>query len=263
MANSYWHRQSNGPLFPDLLWSRPENKLHAGKLLIIGGNAHGFAAVAEAFNQASNAGIGSTHVLLPNAIQKVVKMVLESADYTHSTPSGSFASKSLGDWLEHASWADGVLLAGDFGKNSETSIVLESFLRKHSGQVTITKDAIDYYYAHPQAVIDRKDTTLVLSIAQLQRLAREAHYPQAVTFSMDLLHLVDWLHDFTQKYACNIIVKHLENLFVAVDGQVSTTKSTQDLDDVWRVSTAAHASVWWLQNQGIPFQALTSSLVKN
>lgn len=261
MDRSYWHKQKDKPLFPDLLWSRPENRMYAGKLLIIGGNAHGFAAVAEAYSASTQAGIGTTRVLLPDAIQKVVKMILETADYAPSTPSGSFASKSLSEWLEHATWADGVLLAGDFGKNSETAVVLEKFLGKYSGQVTITKDAVDYFYAHPLAILDREATTLVLSIAQLQRLAREAHYPQAVTFSMDLLRLVDWLHGFTEQYNCNIVVKHLETVCIAVDGQISTTKTQQDIGDTWRVSTAAHASVWWLQNPSKSFESLTTSLV--
>lgn len=262
MDRSYWHKQGADPLSPDLLWSRPENRLHAGKLLIVGGNAHGFAAVAEAYNCSVQASIGTARVLLPDAIQKVVKMILETANYTPSTPSGSFATKSLSDWLEHAMWADGVLLAGDFGKNSETAIVLEKFVSKYSGTLTITKDAVDYFYAHPLAVLNREKTTIVLSIAQLQRLAREVHYPQAVTFGMDLLHLLDWLHDFTSHYACNIVVKHLDTLFVAVNGQVSTTKSHQDIGDTWRVSTAANASVWWLQNPNKTFEAITSSIFK-
>jgi len=58
MENTYWHKQTaEKPLFPDMLWSKPENKSHAGKLLIIGGNLHGFAAAAEAYNQATKAGI--------------------------------------------------------------------------------------------------------------------------------------------------------------------------------------------------------------
>ena len=37
------------PFFPDLLWSRPENKFHAGKLLIVGGNAQAALAPAQAY----------------------------------------------------------------------------------------------------------------------------------------------------------------------------------------------------------------------
>ena len=42
----YWHKQTaENPLYEDVLWARPENKHGAGKLLVVGGNLHGFAAV--------------------------------------------------------------------------------------------------------------------------------------------------------------------------------------------------------------------------
>src|SRR5690349_9866882 len=135
--HDYWHKQtSEKPLFPDLLWSRPENKRHAGKLTIIGGNLHGFAAPAIAFNTAQKAGIGNVNVVLPNAIQKLVGTFLPEATFAPSTPSGSFGSQSLAELLDTAAWADGVLLAGDVGKNSETTVVLEAFLQKYTGLAT-------------------------------------------------------------------------------------------------------------------------------
>jgi hypothetical protein len=76
---------------------------------------------------------------------------------------------------------------------------------------------------------------------------------------MDLLRLVDGLHEFTQMHHVNIITKHLDAFLVAASGQVSTTKITQELK-IWRVQTAASAAVWWLQNPAKPFEALTTSL---
>src|SRR6185369_8603868 len=131
MDRDYWLRQEAGkPLFPELEWSRPENRSQAGKLLIIGGNLHGFAAPAEAYAEATKAGIGTARVLLPDAVQKIVGRFLENGEFAPSTPSGSFSQKALNEWLIHSSWADGVLLAGDLGRNSETAIVLEKFLGK-------------------------------------------------------------------------------------------------------------------------------------
>ena len=50
MDRTYWHKQTvEKPLFPDILWSRPQNKRQAGKLLIVGGHAESFAAVGEAY----------------------------------------------------------------------------------------------------------------------------------------------------------------------------------------------------------------------
>ncbi len=141
MDKNFWLKQGSEPLFPDLLWSRPENKKQAGKLLIIGGNVHGFAAAGEAYAEASKAGIGTARVLLPDSLQKTVGRVFEAGEYAPSTPSGSFSQKALAELLDRANWSDGVLLAGDLGRNSETAILIEHFTEKYQGQLTFTKDA--------------------------------------------------------------------------------------------------------------------------
>jgi hypothetical protein len=262
MEREYWFRQEPGKLlFPDMEWSRPENRQQAGKLLIVGGNAHGFAAPAEAYAAATKAGIGTARVLLPDAVQKIVGRFLENGEFAPSTPaSGSFSQKALGELLNSAHWADAVLLAGDLGRNSETAILLEKFLGKSPGAVTLTKDAVDYAVSAPHTILTRESTLLVLSLSQLQRLSTAAKSPEPVVFSMDLLRLTEWLHNFTLEHRPYIVVKHLDTMFVAVDGKVSTTKLASGMP-IWRVVTAATGAVWWLQNPGKPFEALTTALM--
>lgn len=246
-------------MFPDLMWSRPENKRQAGKLLIAGGNAHGFAAPGEAYESAMKAGIGTARVLLPDSLRKTVGKVFAAGEYAPSTPSGSFNRRALAEVLALSQWADGVLLAGDFGRNSETAIMLEQLVSKHAGQLTLTQDAADYFLKTPSTPLERPDTLLVISFAQLQKLAASAGFTAAFTFDMDLLRLVETLHEFSARYAAGIIVKHLDIILVAVNGRVSTTKLAED-KEIWRVVTASVAAVWWLQNPGKTFEALTTSL---
>jgi hypothetical protein len=246
-----------------LLWSRPENRSAAGKLLIVGGNAHEFASPGAAYNEAIKAGVGTARVLLPDALQKTVGRVFEAGEFAPSTKtSGSFNQKALNEFLMQSNWADGVLFAGDFGRNAETAILFEKFLANWRGQLTLTKDACDYASSAPNAVLGREDTLLVLSLSQLQRLGIAAKTSSAITFGMDLLRLVEWLHEFTLAHAPFIVTKHLDTLFVAVNGRVSTTKLVEDLD-IWRVKTAARAAVWWLQNPTKPFEALTTAIERN
>lgn len=259
MDATHWQRQeSDKPLFSDLIWARPEHKGTAGKLLVIGGNLHAFSAPAEAFNQAEKAGVGRVRVMLPDATRKIVGRIMEHVEYGPSTPSGSFGQRSLSELLDTAAWADGVLFAGDLGKNSETAILIEKFTRTYTGQLTLTKDAADYAVSSPDMVANRHDTLLVVSFAQLQRLAVELGFTKAFTFDMDLLHLVDALSDLTKTYAPFIIVKHLDQIHCAANGRVISTKR-QDTN-VWRIRTATHAAVWWLQNPGKPLEALATSL---
>src|SRR3989344_7199327 len=114
IVEEYWLKQSTDqPLFPDLLWSRPENKAQAGKLLIVGGNLHGFTAPAGAYSAAEKAGIGVVRVILPDKLQKTVGKMIPEADFVTSTPVGSFGRQALAQMIEDARWANGVLLAGD------------------------------------------------------------------------------------------------------------------------------------------------------
>lgn len=260
MERTYWYKQTiDKPLFPDLIWGRPETRHTAGKLLIIGGNIHGFAAPALAFNEAVKAGAGTLRVLLPDVLQKTVGKLMPEANFTPSTPSGSLSQSALEEWLEHSAWADGVLIAGDLGRNSETAILLERYAAKSDALLTLTKDAVDYFTNLPAPILDRPNTTAVLSIAQLQKLALAARFKTTFTFSMDFLHLVGVLHEFTRQFSLNVIVKHLNTIFVAVQGKVSSTPATGE-QEFWRVPIAAHAAVWWLQNSARTFEALTTAI---
>lgn len=259
MDRSYWYKQQAGkPLFPDLLWSRPESKQRAGKLLIIGGNLHSIAAPAEAYQAAISAGVGTANVLLPDAVQKMVGF-LDNTSFVPSTPSGSFARSALAETLSLASLADAVLIAGDLGRNAETSIFLESFLSKFEGSVTITKDAADEILKMAALAVSRAQTTLVVSLAQLQKIFKVLRSSVAVTFSMSTLQLVDALHDVTKQYPVEIVVKHFDQMHVAVNGQVSSTKIDEKIA-IWRVKTASRVCVWRLQSPSNPFRALSTAL---
>ncbi len=257
-----WLKQTNtAPAFPDMAWSQPERRDQAGKLLIVGGNQYGFSAPAEAFAAASAAGIGVSRVLLPSKLKSTVGALFPEAEFAPSTPSGSFARMSLAELLDAAAWSDGVLLAGDVGHNSETALVLESFISKHSGQITITQDVAEYVITNPNVVLHRPSTTLVLSMGQLQKLAKHSKSSDPITQAMGLPELANWLSNFTTKHRVNIVTKHLDHVVVAVAGQVSSTPNNTATKP-WRVSTAARAATWWLQHPSQPFQAITTAMLE-
>ena len=263
---TYWHKQGKSPLYPDLIWSRPENKQAAGKLLIIGGHAYGFSAPAIAYQEAVAAGIGSARVLIPDHIKKQLEHFQGPSleiTYAPSTPSGSFASRSLAEMHDGASWADGILLAGDLGKNSETAIVIEKLLKATSHAITLTQDAVEYVITHPDSVLQRPHTTLVVNLNQLQRLFKSSKSPVAITHSMDLMQLIVVLHAWTKQYQVAVVVKHHDTILVAYKGEVSTTTNTDYMEDTWQIPIATHIAVWWLQNPTKTFQAMTSALIEH
>lgn len=261
MNQDYWHKQGEKALFPDLLWARPEVKSAAGKLLIIGGHAQSFAAAAEAYAAAEQAGIGTVRVLLPDSLEKTVSKLFPGAEFAPSNPSGGFAARALAELLATAQWADGVLLAGDLGRNSESLAMLENFAGKYTGQLTITKDTGDFFCTQPQSIAARTDTLLVLSLGQLQKLGKSLHLPYAFTSDLGIMQLVELLHTFTTTHPnIHIITRHQNQYVVAVKGNIGTSAIPGE-KPIWRVTTAASASTWWLQNPSKPFEALTTSFV--
>ena len=257
----YWYKQTSTALYPDLIWARPETKNTAGKLLIVGGHTQSFAAPAEAYAAAEKAGIGVVRVLLPASLERTVSKLFPAAEFAPSNPSGGFAMSALAETLAVARWANGVLLAGDLGRNSETTAMLENFASRYAGQLTITKDAADFFCTHPTGLVTRPGTLLVISTAQLQHLGTALHVVHAFTSDMGIVQAVDWLHEFTTAYpTLHIITRHLDHYLVAMQGQVSTTPVPTGTP-IWRVQTAAAAATWWLQTPAKPFEALTSSLL--
>lgn len=257
----YWQKQTiNTPLYPDLLWDKPERKDQAGKLLIIGGNLHGFAAPAKAFAYASEQGIGYTRIMLPDALRSTLHAFWTDAVFCPSTPSGSFAQDSRELILNNALWADGILLPGDLGRNSETAIMLDNILANIKLPVTIIKDALDYYLERPIHIIDRPDTLIVGSFSQLQKLLKCAGSKDALMYCMPLASLVGTLSRFTQEHACSIITRSDSQFVLASGGKVVSTKR-DDTGDIWRLEFASKAAVSWIHHHTKPLEAMASSLV--
>lgn len=258
---TYWQRQVPGkPLFPDIEWNKPEQRGHAGKLAIVGGNKLGFAGVGEAYSVALNAGVGQVRVVLPDALKKSVPPVITDVVFAASNPSGGLARDAKTEMHVLAQWASSVLLIGDAGRNSETAIVYEEFIRDFDGQLTITRDAFDLLQNTLDVVVERPDTLLVLSFAQLQKTFTKVYYPKMLTFSMQLQQLVETLHKFTITYPVTIMTFHQDHLVVASGGQVTSTPWENPMS-IWKGTVATHAAVYWLWTPKQPLQSATASLV--
>lgn len=260
MPQDFWHKQTDHTaVYPDILWDKPESKLHAGKLLIIGGNAHSFTAPASAYAAAEIAGIGSAKVLLPDILRSTIGATLENGEYAPTTKSGSFSKQALASWLDFAAWSDGVLLPGDLGRNSETAILLEKFVGKYPGNLTLTKDALDYFTSTPLLLLDRSETIMVTNFASLQKMATNARFPKPFTYDMPINTMVEQLHLLTTIHSAMIVLNHNGIFYVAQDGDISTTKTDQT-ENLWRVETAAAISVWCLQHPAKSFAAATTAI---
>ena len=261
MDHTYWRQQTTEkPLFPDIEWSKPEQRIHAGRLGIVGGTKLGFAGVAESYSTSLKTGVGYVKVLLPDVLKRTVPPTMTDVVFGPSNPSGSLSKDARGDLLALGEWASGVLLVGDAGRNSETAILYEEFLTTYDKPIVITRDAIDLLKHNPGLIVDRTQTTLVMSFAQLQKLFQGTYYPKILTFSMHLMQLVEAMHKFTITYPITLAVLHRDTLVVAHHGEVTTTKWETPMA-IWRGITAARAASYWLWNPSKPLESITSSLL--
>jgi NAD(P)H-hydrate repair Nnr-like enzyme with NAD(P)H-hydrate dehydratase domain len=249
-----WLRQAaDKPLFEDTLWSRPENRRHAGKLLIVGGHKQSFNTVSEAYTAALEARIGTARVILPDSLQKMLVKLFPTAEYAASTPIGSFSRQALGTLLDAAGWADAVLLAGDFGGNSETQTIIDAFIDKYSGPLAITGDGLDLLAAKSSKFASRPSTLLICELHQLQKLAA----PSLIQQKADFMSVIKQISGWVSQTELAVITVHSDKIIVAHRQNVSTTPAkikvlNQDL--------AAYAAVWYLQQPEKIFEALTTSI---
>lgn len=264
MDFDYWQRQTpNTPLFPDIEWQKPQQKAQAGKLLIIGGNAHGFAAVAQAHADALKAGIGECRVALPSALKKNIDPQILDCIFVPTNQSGGFSKEGLNQLKAAVSWADGVLFIGDAGRNSETAILYEQLLQDFPKKLhIITRDAADLLKNNWPELLKQENTAFILTLAQVQKLFQSVYYPKTILFSMQLTNLVEALHKFTITYPATVVVFHQQQLLAAGAGQVTSTPWQQPML-IWRGSVAARAAAYGIQHPNSLLAAITTSFVSD
>lgn len=258
-----WQKQElSSPLFEAIVWSRPEQKALAGKLLIVGGNMHAIAAPSEAYQLAIKQGVGEVRVVLPDKTRKLLgPKVPIDIELAASTPSGSFSTKAEQALQTYIAWADASLFAGDIGRNSETAIVLEAIAQKMPGLQVYTRDALDYFYSNPLTLLRREHTLLVASLSQLQKICINSKWPTPITYSMGLGPLCQQLIELTNTHKAHIAVLYGSNIVVAANGNCISTKLPSEPTE-WRLKTATAASVWWLQNPDKPLEAIATAITQ-
>lgn len=259
--HTYWRKQTHEkPLYPDIEWNKPEQRSQAGRLAIIGGNKLGFAGVGEAYSIATTAGVGDLRVLLPDVLRKTIPSTITDALFAPTNPSGGLGREALSEMKAVGDWATGTILIGDAGRNSETAILYEDFVRDYEGQLTITRDAFDLLRNTLESVVERPNTLLVVSFAQVQKMFQSVYYPKMLTFSMQLAQAVEALHKFTITYPATIVTFHQDQLIVAHNGDIVTMPWENPMA-IWRGSVAVQAAVYWLWTPSKTLEAVTASFI--
>lgn len=245
------------PLFEDLLWSRPENKRSAGKLLIVGGQAGDFINVSSAYSFTKEAGAGTVRIILPDSLRKIAGNI-EGVEFAPSNSSGGFAKTALASFFDLSEWADHVLIAGDLGKNAETTVILDGFLLRGTRPITLSQYAmqsIGISFAqllnmHVNLVIERK-------IFQKFAAAIGSHVP--VTSLTTYAQTGSVIEDISAKIKARFVIIDDEHVWGAVNGEVVSTP-TKPIDIN---ALSAYVSVWLMQNPSKPLEALATAVFES
>lgn len=248
-----WQKQTDKPLFEDLIWSRPENKRYAGKLLLIGGQAGEFVHVAAAFEAANKAGAGHMRVLLPESLRKLAQMIPE-VEFAPSNQSGSFARSALSEWFDLAEWTDHVLLAGDLGKNSETTTIIDGFLLRGNCPITLNLSSLSSTAINLDQLI-RLPLTLVVDRPVLQKIGTAVGLNVPILSTTPIERLAELIHQVSSGNKANLVTQDDGQIWVASGGDVVSTKS-KPLDNT---KLSAACAVWLMQNPTKPLEALATA----
>ena len=247
------------PAYPEIIWNRPISRAQMGNLLIIGGNLYELAAPALAFETAGLVGVGEQKVVLPDACKPLVGPLALPCIFTESTPSGSFSGKAERAIKTYIlSWANITLLAGDFGRNSETTLLLENICTGDQPLV-IARDGLDYFMNHPDLIIDRSNTIAVGSFAQVQKLtAKGLSDKHFLHHSMGIMSASNVLSEYTSRHNIVLVTKLDDDILVSVGGKTSSTRLDPGIK-IWRTKTATGLAIYAMQ-QGMGIASLTSGV---
>ena len=248
-----WQKQTDKPLFPDLIWSRPENKKYAGKLLIIGGQAGEFSHVASVFESAQKAGAGSIRVLLPESLRRLAQIIPE-VEFAPASKIGSFAKNALGEWFDASEWANHVLLAGDFGKNSETMTIIDGFLLRGTRPTTLNLNSLASVGINFEQLLNLP-ITLVINRAILQKVGTSLGLSVPILSTTPAIQLAEIIHQISQGHKANLVIQDEEQVWVAVAGNITSTRSKQ----IDNTKLSAACAVWLMQNPTKPLEALATA----
>lgn len=264
----FWQVQSEKLLFPEIAWNKPEQKTHAGKILIIGGGAGNFRGLSLAYETALKTGVGQAKVLAPDSIRKFLKIdKLIDVIFAPSNNSGGFSSQAWADFKAGEAWADLILLIGDTNKNSETAVQLEKFLLETEKPVVIARDAVDILINSFAEILEKDNITIIASFAQLQKIFLSVFYPKVLTFSMKLPQLVETLHKFTLTFPAEIITFHDESFLVAKNGKVFSTPINSTIArgkisplKIWTGEIPTKIAVWQIWNPSKPAESAITAV---
>lgn len=239
------------PSFPNMLWSKPENRTYAGRILILGGSSTHFNNTSLVYSILSKEVINSAQICLPDSLKKRIGPILKEAYYLPSNPSGGLAKDALDEIISLTKSYDHTLICGDLGSNSETEILIEQLLEKTDNWITLSGDSINLLYTSAAKILSRGRINLVIDFRQLQKLFTLIKSDQAITSTMPINKFNEVIGTILEKYNISLVTTYEDKTIFGYGPNVGISKNSFDVNNL-----AVKTSVWIMQNPDKIFESL-------
>jgi NAD(P)H-hydrate repair Nnr-like enzyme with NAD(P)H-hydrate dehydratase domain len=245
-VNPEFIRQTDNALFPQILYNRPVTRSGAGRLLIPGGHSSEISQPTALFHLCVASGAGECIVALPDTLVKILAGA-PSTTFVGSSPSGSLGRAALGRLLELSVDMDAVTLGVSLSSNSETSILIERFVAETVRPVIAVDEAIALLTPNPQALIAKPENLLILTMAQVFKLADQLGVPIQIRPGGGLMNKLEIIAAVAKQVSASMLIYGTETIIASPGEPLIVTPTNYQLG-LYPVVYYARASVFWLQN---------------
>ena len=246
--------------FPEIDWQRPEQKSLAGKIAVIGGNENSFAPIIKFASIAKGAGIDQVKAILPTALSAKINPAVkaEGLVFVGDKKAQGFEASAIASVKQELVGLDYAVWAGEMGRSQGAKEFLRDMISDSGREALLTRDAVDLALEGAEKWLEQDDMLLILSLAQLKKLAQAIYYPKMLNLTMPLNQIVEFLHKFTLSYPVKIILLAAGQLNVAQNGDVRSvnleaTRYSGDILKIFQGDLAIDVVKLSIWNKGVDF----------
>jgi len=246
MTPPEFERQTDQPLFPNVLYNRPVTRHAAGRLLVPGGFPGEFSLPTTIYQLSLAAGVGECNVVLPETLAKLLGGA-PGTSFAATNPSGSLGSEALGRILELAEDADAVAIGASLSGNSNTAILIEKLARHLPGAIVYFGDALTALQHNLRLITDNPRALVIATMPEIFKLCGALQIPIQIRPHAGLINKLEIVQDLANASACSYAVYGTE-IIVAAGAPLIVTPTDYRLSLTPALFYAVLAT-FWLQNR--------------
>lgn len=250
-------RQDQAPLYPKVLWNRPVSRRGAGRLLVPGGHSGEFSLPTSLYQVTEGIGVGECTVALPDALVRLLSGA-SGVTFLPSSTSGSLGQEALGQLLHLAEDADAVMLGASLSNHSQTTVLVEKFIRETSTPLVLFEDTISLMERQAQLILSDPQDLLILTMPQVFKLAGTLAMPIHIKPGGGLINKLEIIRDLSAHAQASFVVWGSETIIAVPGRELVVTPLNYRMSQLPALIYATLAT-FWVQNPGDRYAGLATA----